>query len=82
MSLWNYRVMVKDGSYAVHEVFYDDEGNVEAWAEDPVYPRGQSVEELAEDFDLYRLALDKPPLDYQALQAEAASRRVDEGPAA
>ncbi len=79
---WNYRVLFKDGVYMVHEVSYDDEGNIEAWTKNPVCPRGQSIEELARDFDLYRLALDKPPLDRQTLEAEAASRKADEDAAA
>ena len=37
---WNYRVVVKDGNYSICEVYYDDDGHIEASTEEPVGPSG------------------------------------------
>ena len=76
MSHWNYRVMLKDGQYAVHEVFYGDDGRITGYTEEPVYPTAESPEELVEEFERYRRALGEPVLDYDAEEAEAARRRL------
>jgi ferric-dicitrate binding protein FerR (iron transport regulator) len=54
---WNYRVVVKDGQFAVYEVFYDSAGRIQAFTEGPVFPRADSLEELVEEFERYRRAL-------------------------
>tara|TARA_E500000331_G_scaffold45258_1_gene38014 strand:+ start:113 stop:346 length:234 start_codon:yes stop_codon:yes gene_type:complete len=33
--MWNYRVIKKEGSYGLYEVFYNDEGEISAHAENP-----------------------------------------------
>ena len=75
MSHWNYRVMLKDGQYAVHEVFYEDDGRISGYTEDPVFP-AESPEELAEEFERFRRALGEPVLDYDAEEAEAAREKA------
>jgi hypothetical protein len=75
MSHWNYRVMRKDGQYAVHEVFYEDDGRVSGYTTDPVFPRADSLEELADEFQRYRRALDETVLDYERPDADA--KRTD-----
>lgn len=64
---WNYRVVrTTDGeeeSFAIYEVYYDDDGRPEARTEDPVHPSGETLEELAEDFTYYQAALSQPMLD-------------------
>ena len=73
---WNYRVIVRDGEFAIHEVYYDDAGNIEAFTDEPVYPAGESVEELHKDVEYYQHALRQPVLDYHEL-----SKQVSDSPA-
>jgi hypothetical protein len=61
---WNYRIMVRNGEYAIYEVYYDDAGNVETFTDEPVYPAGESVEELCKDLEHYQQALRHPVLNY------------------
>jgi hypothetical protein len=64
---WNYRVVrTTDGeeeSFAIYEVYYDDDGRPEACTEDPAHPSGETLEELAEDLTYYQAALSQPVLD-------------------
>ena len=52
---WNYRIMKhgeKDGVwYGVHEVFYDDDGNL-SWTMKPVVASADSPEGVIEDVEL------------------------------
>jgi hypothetical protein len=73
---WNYRVMVRGGRYAVYEVYYADDGRITHFSEEPTYPCGESIEDLAEDFERYRRALAEPALNYEALEVEVARPRV------
>lgn len=67
---WNYRVVRRiDGRgeefLAIYEVYYDKEGNPEAVTEDPISPHGDDMDDLHGAFDLYKLSLDKPVLNYE-----------------
>ncbi|HEX7708368.1 MAG TPA: hypothetical protein VF701_18040 [Thermoanaerobaculia bacterium] len=64
MSNWNYRVVQRDDEFAVHEVFYSDDGSVQGMTADPVFPRAETLEDLREEFERYRAAFDKPVLSY------------------
>ena len=34
---WNYRIIhYKDGGYGLHEVFYNEEGSIDGWTEQPI----------------------------------------------
>jgi len=48
---WNYRVMHRDGWYAVYSVYYDDRGRISDWSAEPAALTGESVEDLAEEFE-------------------------------
>ena len=37
---WNYRVVVKECQYNIHEVYYNDKGEPEFFTEDPIGPSG------------------------------------------
>jgi undecaprenyl pyrophosphate synthase len=71
MSHWNYRVMRRHYKYAdkltyeIHEVYYDDSGNVQRHTLEASDPFGETVEELKEDIELMLLAFDKPVLEYE-----------------
>lgn len=60
---WNYRVMVKEGEYAIHEVYYEGE-RVSNYTAEPVSPSGESIEELTNDVRSYLSALEKPVLEW------------------
>jgi hypothetical protein len=64
---WNYRVVrTTEGdpeSFAIYEVFYDDQGQPEARTEQPSYPAGETLEELRHDLQHYLAALDHPVLE-------------------
>jgi hypothetical protein len=65
MSSWNYRVVQRDDEFAIHEVFYADDGAVEGMTSDPVFPRGDTLDDLREEIEHYRAAFDKPTLTYR-----------------
>lgn len=56
---WNYRVFKDEhGGYSIRDTFYGNKGRVEGWASEPVYPYGDTVEELRQDLKLMLEALD------------------------
>lgn len=61
---WNYRVVLRDAEFAIHEVFYEEDGSINGMTVDPVYPRAESLEGLREELERYSTALDKPVLTY------------------
>lgn len=65
MTTWNYRVMRNGDLFAIHEVYYDENGKVEGYTQNPVCPSGESLEELKGDIEYYLEALNKPVLEYK-----------------
>jgi hypothetical protein len=59
-----YRVVHKGDRYAIHKVYYDELGEIWTCTEEPVHPEGKTLEELHEDLEHYRQALEEPVLDY------------------
>jgi hypothetical protein len=59
---WNYRVIQRGDEAAIHEVLFRPDGSIEGWTEQPVFPRGETVEELREDLKRYSRALSEPVL--------------------
>jgi hypothetical protein len=64
---WQYRVIHKNGEYAVHEVYYDDQGEPWTCTQEPVCPKCETLEELRVDLEHYTVALDLPVLHYTDL---------------
>lgn len=68
MTFWNYRVIRKNHrktdscSYHIHEVYYDDENNIESWTRSPVEPMGETLAELRGDIHFFLKAFQKPVL--------------------
>lgn len=67
---WNYRIIrhipEKGEAYlAVHEVFYDDDGEPDGCTENPIQIIGEDLEAI--QFQSMKIAesVDKPILDYQ-----------------
>ena len=75
LSTSDYRVIRKDGRYAIHEVFYDEHGEPWACSEDPVCPEGNTVDSLREELEHYQRALELPVLEYGDLILRRRSDR-------
>jgi hypothetical protein len=72
--LWNYRVIVKDTidltgvifkDFAIHEVYYEDDGSIKFITTDPITIDGESLEDLKESISMVQGALDKPIIEDQ-----------------
>ncbi len=65
---WNHRVIkteTPDGPwFAIHEVYYDDEGNLSGYSEKPVAVCGEGFDEIEETLKRMLRALEKPILAY------------------
>jgi hypothetical protein len=86
MSGWNYRVMRHEAKaandeqfYAVHEVYYRDDGSVSSWSQKPCgSPCGETHEEMSRDLAWIITALTKPTLDHATgLEIEPAAMLAD-----
>jgi hypothetical protein len=66
---WNHRVVRhtegKEKWYAIHEVYYNEKGQIHAMTSEPVLPAGSSMLELRKDFELMMSALEQPPIKYE-----------------
>jgi hypothetical protein len=71
---WNHRITRRsvpagDGSedtehvYEIREVYYDDEGKVKGWTEEPVAPHGESVRDLLDDLAIMGRVATRPIFD-------------------
>ncbi len=69
---WRYQIMRHkyetpgingEYSFQIHEVYLDDNGEVDTWTEDGMEPFGESPEELRECYDMMKEAFDMPVLD-------------------
>jgi len=65
--MWNYRVILKNGHYAIHKVYYDEDGEPWTCTEDPVCPEGDTLDALREEMEHYQRGLDLPVLEYADL---------------
>ncbi len=86
MSHWNHRVVkqiLPDGSewHSVREVFYNDDGSIFAYTEEPVGIAGESIEELKQYAQWVLDCLDKDILvdgEVEFVDPEHHQRRLDE----
>lgn len=64
---WNYRVLhtIEDGDewYAIHEVYYDNEGHPVSVTAEPEPALGDTLEDLEEDLRWQLKALSEPVLE-------------------
>ena len=77
LSTWKYRVILKDGKYAIHEVFYGEEGAPWTCTEEPVCPEGDTLEALREELEHYQRALELPVLEYANLVPDYTPSGID-----
>lgn len=62
MTTFNYRVVLRNDEYAVHEVFYDDDGRPESLTVDALSPTARSVRDLRYELEKMLKSLDCPVL--------------------
>ncbi|MDF3029000.1 MAG: hypothetical protein K0S23_3307 [Fluviicola sp.] len=65
---WNYRIMKREiysgeFEYSIHEVYYNDEGNVISTSS-PLIPSCPSPEAILEEFEIMKIAFEKEILIY------------------
>lgn len=53
--------------YAIHEVYYADDGTVDAWSTEPADVSGDTIEDIIADLTKMTDCTTKPVLDYQAV---------------
>lgn len=75
---WNYRVVrtihravwpdgreTEEEVWAIHEVYYDENGDPSAVTTEPGWPQGDSLIEFMGDFVMYQDAVKKPTLKWE-----------------
>ncbi len=76
MTYWNYRVLMRQDpvegeTYEIHEIYYDEDGEISMWTERPAEVEEGSVESLRHTLTHMLDALDKPPLREVLLEGKA-----------
>lgn len=56
--------MAREDELAIYEVYYYEDGRIKGYSATPVFPAGETMEELRANCDLYIVALTKPVLEY------------------
>ncbi len=68
---WDYRVIIYDTDehhcYKIHEVFYDERGEIVAVTEEAIEAMGDTLDELVADLLLMAQAAEKPVLSKREL---------------
>ncbi len=79
MSTWDHRVVRRNYEYgsgqseeifAIHEVYYNNAGEIESMTENPTIPIGNDLEELKKVLENFMTALSKPVIEYDIKFAE------------
>mgnify|MGYP005992249943 CR=1 FL=1 len=74
---WNYRVVetksFEETSFGIHEVYYDDEGNITNVSIEPVGVVWSDDESGQEILDLFKKALTKPTINLDDIDFQAYS---------
>lgn len=66
MSHWNYRALKHpDGTVAIHEVFYGEDGKPDSCSAEPTGFVGDSLEDLKSNLELAKRGLVERVLDYE-----------------
>ena len=77
---WNYRIIYHDKTdypdYAIHEVFYDEDGKVESWTSNPIDPSGGSKAELIRVLEMMLNDVKKTPILIESKLEEAISVKI------
>lgn len=75
---WNHRVVRRkyeynDGKYveycyAIHEVYYDEDGKPDTMTKEPTDPHGESIKDLKWSLKKMKECLEHPVLDYETME--------------
>ncbi|MDD5180855.1 MAG: hypothetical protein PHT15_06305 [Gallionellaceae bacterium] len=70
--IWNYRIVKKAGpegvGYYLHEVCYNNSGEICAMAQEPSFPFGETLEELLHDLEnMLKDAKNQPVLKHDKI---------------
>lgn len=77
MGHWNYRVLRHvDGSFAVHEVHYGDDGKPHACTEEPTGFVGDSLDDLRSALALAERGLREKILDYESFGSKTGVKEA------
>ena len=84
--MWNYRVIKKkleeprhEETFYIHEVYYNKNKEIVAMSEEPMYPFGETVDELMSDLNHMMKAFTREILDYGTIEfAKADWNKEDE----
>lgn len=79
---WNYRVirhryaapLADEVSFSVQAVYYDKAGAPHSCSAGPLYPHGNTPEELAVVIETYTKAITRPILDYSFFTGKAGNQ--------
>lgn len=62
MTNWDYRAIEHDGTFTIHEVHYNNKGDITSVSQEPMGPSGNTLDELKDDLEYFLQALDLPVL--------------------
>jgi len=73
---WNHRIVHKDEGYGIHEVDYNDEGEIIVIMPEPQGLFAETIENLHKVLDMMKKDITKNPrvLEYEAENKEAMER--------
>lgn len=85
---WNYRVIKRierhhhgnEPVYTINTVYYDDQGQVTKWSDEPTWPVGETVEELKGDCEKFLRAFTLPVLAQSEREDGACMLHHEDGP--
>ena len=73
---WNYRIVHRlyrpgtpqeENSYSIHEVYYNEQGDINLWSKDSISAIGGTVDELLADLGRMAAAHKKPTLEWEQM---------------
>ena len=68
MTKWNYRVVLKDGVYGIHEAYYSKTDEITSIITNPVDNLYIDYETLDTGLKLMLLATTKPTIDFETMK--------------
>lgn len=82
---WNYRIIERGGRYGIHEVFYDNDGRIMSWTEEPIDLVRGNAKQLRGDLkhmvaDMKRPVLHEAELLKRVKEPGIAMILVDDAP--
>ncbi len=73
MSHWNYRVLKKDDLFAIHSVYYDEDGKIVGWSQQPDPVIDEDLDYLKTQLTLMLEATEKEVIDLDTIAEESES---------